>query len=114
MGAGNNWSILTVAVISKLFTGDVHALDPGCQSTIGWTDANGDNCLVYVSKCEQRGGWPKLLETDPEYFNRLANNGITAQDACCQCGKGAADAVLSNSLRLTRLSECVSFSKAWS
>ena len=93
---------MTVIGIANLFAGRVHVSDPTCESTIGWTDADGKNCLDYIPDCEENGGWPKVIERDPNFFDRSANNGITAQDACCQCGKGAANARSINLLRLAQ------------
>ena len=86
--------------------------DPSCKDTPDWTDSEGDTCDRYAAECTQRGGWQSVVKQNPEFFVRKANSdGVTAQDACCKCGKGAARASATIFFFIatsTHLSECAS------
>lgn len=55
-----------------------------CTDMDGWMDVNGDTCSDYTSLCND-GGW---IAKGEAYSKQYAKDGISARDACCDCGGG--------------------------
>ena len=50
-----------------------------------WIDIDGDDCEFYVVQAACYAGMQYQTQT---YFEEFARDGITAREACCQCGGG--------------------------
>lgn len=58
-----------------------------CQDIEGWVDSEGDGCLIYSSCLEP--GWEETLASNGQsYYDTWAVDGVSALDACCDCGGG--------------------------
>jgi len=57
-----------------------------CRDIPHWADKDGYTCSQYGS-CKN-DGWKIKEAENPNYYTQYANNGVSARDACCECGKG--------------------------
>ena len=56
----------------------------GCENRANWRDNVSDHCGNYIS-CKD-GGW---VSKGDDYYDTMAVNGVSARDACCDCGGGS-------------------------
>ena len=70
-----------------------------------WKDKNGDTCQDYVAQkfCTLErgygGGWVRMDEDlEDETFDDYATGGVTAVQACCDCGGGTTDRISDDTL----------------
>jgi hypothetical protein len=70
---------------------DVESAD--CDdSPAGWISAGGSTCLTYAAEnfcTSSRGYGPNWLPVHGSFWSWADSNGVSAVDACCECGGGA-------------------------
>lgn len=58
-----------------------------CRDIPNWADKDGYPCSQYGSCTDP--GWKEKEKQNPQHYTQFANNaGVSARDACCDCGKG--------------------------
>merc|ERR1719424_2459886 len=69
--------------------GGVREGEAACMDNTGWIDNEGDNCAAYRnSKWCENGAVSSGWEADWGELSEYAVGGLSASDACCDCGGG--------------------------